>query len=63
VQLSPGAAVTLDGLQAHVRQRVAGYKVPRDLVLVDVVVRSPAGKPDYRWAKERAQLANSEAAP
>jgi acyl-CoA synthetase (AMP-forming)/AMP-acid ligase II len=63
VQLSPGSAVTLDGLQAHVRQRVAGYKVPRDLVLVDVVVRSPAGKPDYRWAKERAQLANSEAAP
>jgi acyl-CoA synthetase (AMP-forming)/AMP-acid ligase II len=36
------------------RKQLAGYKVPRDLVLVDEVVRSPAGKPDYRWAKDVA---------
>ena len=32
---------------------LAGYKVPRALVLVDEVARTPAGKADYRWAKER----------
>jgi acyl-CoA synthetase (AMP-forming)/AMP-acid ligase II len=34
--------------------RLAGYKVPRELVIVDEVVRSPVGKADYRWARERA---------
>jgi acyl-CoA synthetase (AMP-forming)/AMP-acid ligase II len=46
--------LTLEDLQATCRERLAGYKVPRELVLVDEVVRSPAGKPDYRWARERA---------
>ena len=54
VQPDPGAEPTLEALQAWCRERLAGYKVPRDLVLVDEVVRSPAGKPDYTWAKERA---------
>ena len=26
-------------------------RCPRDLVVVDAIVRSPSGKPDYRWAK------------
>jgi acyl-CoA synthetase (AMP-forming)/AMP-acid ligase II len=43
--------VTLDSLQAHCRTTIAGYKVPRTLVVVDAVRRSAAGKPDYRWAK------------
>ncbi|WCO66149.1 acyl-CoA synthetase [Iamia majanohamensis] len=46
----PDAPPTLDELDAHCRTRIAGYKVPRRLCLVDEVVRSPAGKPDYRWA-------------
>jgi acyl-CoA synthetase (AMP-forming)/AMP-acid ligase II len=54
VQLVPGASLSLDELQAHLREHVAGYKVPRDLVVVDRVVRSPAGKADYRWAKQAA---------
>ena len=33
---------------------LAGYKVPRHLVVVDEVERTPAGKPNYRWAKELA---------
>ena len=53
-QLVPGASLTLEELQAHLREHVAGYKVPRDLVLVEKVVRSPAGKADYRWAKQAA---------
>ena len=50
VSLRPGASLELAGLQDHCRQTIAGYKVPRALELVDEVVRSPSGKPDYRWA-------------
>ena len=49
-----GATVTLDELATHCRNDVAGYKVPRELVVVDAVVRSPVGKADYRWAKRTA---------
>jgi hypothetical protein len=43
---------------------VAGYKVPRQLTLVDQIVRSPAGKPDYPWAKRVAEAtAAGEATP
>ena len=51
----PGRTPELDNLAAHCRERIAGYKVPRALVLVDEIVRTPAGKPDYRWAKRRAE--------
>ena len=39
------------------RTLLASYKVPRDLVRVDAVLRSPAGKADYRWAREVARRA------
>ena len=54
VAARPGTAPTLEDLAAHCRQTIAGYKVPRALVLVDAVKRTPAGKADYRWAKEQA---------
>jgi acyl-CoA synthetase (AMP-forming)/AMP-acid ligase II len=41
-------------LDEHVRRRVAGYKVPRQLFPVEAVERFPSGKPDYAWARERA---------
>lgn len=47
----PGRHPDLDALDAHARTLIAGYKVPRALVEVDEIVRSPSGKPDYRWAK------------
>ena len=50
----PGFSPTLEDLAEHARQTIAGYKVPRTVVLVDEVVRSPSGKPDYRWAKSLA---------
>ncbi|MGO4202671.1 acyl-CoA synthetase [Rhodococcus sp. TAF43] len=43
---------------AHCRTRIAGYKVPRTLVVVTEVVRSPAGKADYRWAKATLEAAD-----
>jgi acyl-CoA synthetase (AMP-forming)/AMP-acid ligase II len=54
VQPRDGTTPQLDELDAHVREHVAGYKAPRDVVLVDEIVRSPSGKPDYRWAKATA---------
>ena len=54
VQPRGDAVPSLDDLAAHCREHVAGYKIPRDLVLVDEVVRSPVGKPDYRWAERVA---------
>ena len=64
VELRPEQADDPPGLaelQEHCRQHLAGYKVPRAVVFVDETVRSPSGKPDYRWAKETA-LAELEAA-
>jgi acyl-CoA synthetase (AMP-forming)/AMP-acid ligase II len=61
LQPRPGRAPTLEALQEHCRAHIAGYKVPRDLLLVDEVPRLPNGKPDYRTAKSRANaLAGSE---
>ena len=54
VQPRRGQAPSLDGLQQHARGHLAGYKVPRALVIVDMIERSPSGKPDYRWAKQVA---------
>ncbi|HEY3723897.1 MAG TPA: AMP-binding protein [Acidimicrobiia bacterium] len=50
----PAGEPTLDALQAYARERLAGYKLPRVLRLVDEVVRLPTGKADYRWAREAA---------
>jgi fatty-acyl-CoA synthase len=49
-----GHEVTLDQLAEYCRTAIAGYKVPRHLVVVDEVERTPAGKPNYRWAKDLA---------
>jgi acyl-CoA synthetase (AMP-forming)/AMP-acid ligase II len=54
VQPRAGDAPTLAELDAYCRTKVSGYKVPRELHLVDQIVRSPSGKADYRWAKEHA---------
>ncbi len=50
----PGQAITLDDLREHGRQTLAGYKLPKHLVVVDEIRRSPAGKADYRWAADAA---------
>jgi len=54
VQLRPGRALTLAELDAFARAKISAYKIPRQLTVVDEVVRSPSGKADYRWAKARA---------
>jgi acyl-CoA synthetase (AMP-forming)/AMP-acid ligase II len=54
VQLRPDHVLDRPDLDAHVRRHVAGYKAPREVVVVDRVERSPSGKPDYRWGKATA---------
>jgi 3-oxocholest-4-en-26-oate---CoA ligase len=54
VQGVEGNVPDLADLQAFCRENLAGYKVPRELCLVTSMVRSPAGKADYRWARETA---------
>ena len=50
VAAAPGASVTGSQIQDHVRDRLATYKRPREVIVVDEVRRSPAGKPDLAWA-------------
>ncbi len=60
VQPRAGRSPELEDINALCRSKLAGYKLPRNLLLVDEVVRSPAGKPDYGWARSRAREAFSE---
>jgi 3-oxocholest-4-en-26-oate---CoA ligase len=41
----------LEELRTFLSERLAGYKIPKAVMWVDEVKRSPAGKQDYRWAK------------
>ena len=48
----PGAELGEDDLRAFTRERLAHFKVPKRIHLVDQVQRAPNGKPDYKWAKQ-----------
>jgi 3-oxocholest-4-en-26-oate---CoA ligase len=47
-------------LTAEAAKHIARYKLPKAYVFVDAIHRSPAGKPDYRWAKDQAAKSISE---
>lgn len=55
VQLRDGAEADEAGLLEEAATHLARYKLPKAVVFVPEVVRSPAGKADYRWAKAQAQ--------
>ncbi len=57
VQPRPGKTPDLESIQTHCRKHVAGYKIPRQVHLVDTVQRAPSGKPDYAWARDVAVAA------
>lgn len=54
VELRDGHTFDNEKLQEVCRAQISGYKMPREIFVVDEVRRSPAGKPDYQWAKEQA---------
>ena len=51
VQFAENRSATDEELAQACRAHIADYKVPKAFVRTDHVVRSPAGKADYRWAK------------
>jgi fatty-acyl-CoA synthase len=45
------ATPTLEDLQGHCRIHIAGYKVPRQLLVVETIPLTAAGKPDSKAAR------------
>jgi acyl-CoA synthetase (AMP-forming)/AMP-acid ligase II len=54
VQLADGAETTPDSITQHASAFIARYKLPKAVIFVEVIQRSPSGKADYRWAAEQA---------
>jgi fatty-acyl-CoA synthase len=44
VVLTPTASATVDVLKQHVRDNLANYKVPREIIVLDELPRSSTGK-------------------
>jgi acyl-CoA synthetase (AMP-forming)/AMP-acid ligase II len=44
-------APTIEDLQAHCRALIAGYKIPRQMLVVEAIPLTAAGKPDAKAAK------------
>jgi fatty-acyl-CoA synthase len=54
VQLADGSVGDEASIVSHASEHIARYKLPKQVVFVDKVQRSPSGKADYRWAAETA---------
>ena len=48
-------AIDAEAIIAHVKGKLAGYKAPRDVVVVDTIGRAPSGKVDYQGLKALAR--------
>jgi len=57
VEPAPGAVVDGAAVIAHVKQRLAAYKAPKQVLVIDTVGRAPNGKLDYKrltaWAAQQ----------
>ena len=62
LSLCEGRSFDEPALMDFARTRVAGYKLPRRLVVVGEVRRAPNGKADYKWAKQAALAVEPAAA-
>jgi fatty-acyl-CoA synthase len=54
VQIAEGGSATDEELAGVCQKSIARYKIPKAFIRTAKVQRSPAGKADYRWAKEIA---------
>jgi len=57
VRIRPGMQADDEALLNEAASHVARYKLPKAIVRVDEITRSPAGKADYRWAARLAATA------
>jgi fatty-acyl-CoA synthase len=51
VSLYPGRESKAEILREFTKTKLAGYKVPKQLFIVERVERAPNGKADYKWAR------------
>ena len=54
VQPRDGADAIHEVLHAHCTSQLAGFKAPKEFIIVEQVRRLGNGKADYRWAKRQA---------
>lgn len=56
-------SIDVEGIQAHCREHLADYKVPKQVFAIDNLQRAPNGKPDYpfviAYAEQQLQLAET----
>jgi len=52
VVVKAGQALTLEALQAHCRRKLAGFKVPKQLIVRTDLPRNPSGKVLKRVLRE-----------
>jgi fatty-acyl-CoA synthase len=57
VELAADTAITDAELVDALRGRLSAYKLPKHVVRVDALFRSPNGKADYKWATRTARRA------
>jgi len=50
-----GHEITEQELISYTREHLAGYKLPKQVLFVEEVMRAPNGKANYKWAKEIAE--------
>jgi acyl-CoA synthetase (AMP-forming)/AMP-acid ligase II len=50
-----GHEITEQELISYTREHLAGYKLPKQVLFVEEVMRAPNGKANYKWAKETAE--------
>lgn len=55
IQLRDGGSADQASLLTECEKHIARYKLPKDFVFVNEILRSPSGKADYKWAKSIAE--------
>ena len=50
-----GKEIQEQDLISFTREHLAGYKLPKQVLFVEEVMRAPNGKANYKWAKETAE--------
>ncbi len=61
VSLRAGSQVEAEALREFTRSKLAAFKLPKQLFVVDQVKRAPNGKADYKWARETVEGALADA--
>jgi fatty-acyl-CoA synthase len=60
---TPGTDENIDVILGAAREKLASFKIPRQVVVVDQVPRTQVGKPDYPAAKQQFSDSITPAAP